>query len=99
MSLVISRRSSCVPSSRYAIVSVWLPAASEYVLTALPAAASCTSSQCQLVPIGMLFQFVHAPLSTRTQNESLALVATFTRPQILYVPAAETLNGITLWPV
>src|SRR5690348_16426492 len=46
----------------------------------------------------MSFQSVQGPLSTRTQKESSSLVGATTRPQSLYVPAAPTVNGMTVDP-
>src|SRR6266516_4684378 len=43
----------------------------------------------------MSFQSTHGPPSTRTQNESSSFVGAMTRPHSLYVPAADTVNGIT----
>ena len=60
----------------------------------------CTSSHAQLLPPGILFQFTHSPLSTRTQNESSLGLGTNIRPHTLYVPLSSTVNEyVKCWVV
>src|SRR5262249_181299 len=79
ISLVISTRSNLAPSSRYAKVSVWFPAARLKLTTASPASELRTSSQCQSEPRATSFHLIQLPLSILTQNESSSTLAAITR--------------------
>ena len=75
--------SSCAPSSRYANVSVWLPALRLNVF-----------GNCAHVHdvAAILFQLTHDPPSILTHHESSSPVGHKTRANTLYVPLWLTLN-------
>ena len=81
--------SSCAPSSRYAKVSVWLPALRLNVLV-----------NCAHVHdvAAILFHVIQEPPSILTHQESSFAVGVKTRANTLYVPLWLTLNEKLIYP-
>lgn len=81
--------SSCAPSSRYANVSVWLPALRLNVLV-----------NCAHVHdvAAILFHMIQEPPSILTHQESSFAVGVKTRANTLYVPLWLTLNEKSIYP-
>ena len=81
--------SSCAPSSRYANVSVWLPALRLNVL------GNCAHVHVVAV---ILFHVTQEPPSILTHQESSFAVGVKTRANTLYVPLWLTLNEKSINP-
>jgi hypothetical protein len=87
--VVMLSLSSWAPSSRYANVSVWLPALRLNVL------GNCAHVH---VVAAIPFHMTQDPLSILTHQESSSAVGVKTRENTLYVPLWLTLNGKSIYP-